>query len=83
MLRRQRELEEREAEMLRRYTEQQQAREHEILEKKAEVEAVRDAIFQRLKYEEERRQSEKEYVENLRNELSWQEFEEQARIREQ
>ena len=51
--------------------------------KKAEVEAAREEIFQRLKGEDERRRAEKEYVENLRNELYQQEFEEQARIKEQ
>jgi len=46
------------------------------------VEAQREEIFQKLKGEEQRRRAEKEYVENLRNELYLQEFEEQARQRE-
>lgn len=76
MKRRQKELEEYENEMLRRFAEQQQLREDEIRAKKAEVEAAREGIFQKLKDEEERRRAEKEYVENLRNELYSQEFEE-------
>ena len=44
-------------------------REDEIRAKKAEVEAAREGIFQKLKDEEERRRAEKEYTENLRNEL--------------
>jgi hypothetical protein len=62
-------MEEYETEMLMRYAEQQQLREDEIRQKKAEVEAAREEIFQKLKDEEERRRAEKEYVENLRNEL--------------
>ena len=55
--------------MLQRYAEQQQAREDEIRMKKAEVEAAREEIFQKLKEEEERRRAENEFTENLRNEL--------------
>jgi hypothetical protein len=44
-------------------------REEEIRAKKAEVEAAREEIFIKLKDEEERRRAEKEYIENLRNEL--------------
>jgi len=46
------------------------------------MEAAREEIFQKLKDEEERRRAEKEYIENLRNELYLQEFEEQARAKE-
>ena len=46
------------------------------------MEAAREEIFQKLKDEEERRRAEKEYTENLRNELYLQEFEEQARAKE-
>lgn len=65
-----------ENEMLMRYAEQQQLREDEIRAKKAEIEAAREEIFQKLKDEEERRRAEKEYIENLRNELYLQESEE-------
>lgn len=82
MIRKQRELEEYETQMLQRFAEQQQAREDEIRAQKATVEAAREEIFQKLKDEEERRRAEKEYVENLRNELYLQEFEEQARAKE-
>ncbi len=50
--------------------------------KRAEAEAAREEIFQKLKGEEERRRADAEYIENLRNELYMQELEEQARIRE-
>ena len=68
--------------MLRRYAEQQEGRVAEIQAKKAEAEALREGIFQKLKEEEEKRRAENEYVENLRNELYMQELEEQARQRE-
>ena len=45
MLRRQKELEEYENEMLKRFAEQQQYREDEIRAKKAEMEAAREEIF--------------------------------------
>lgn len=76
-------MEQYENEMLKRFQIQQESREEEIRAKKAEVEAAREEIFQRLKGEDERRRAEKEYVENLRNELYQQEFEEQARVKEQ
>ncbi len=66
-----------------RFAEQQQAREDEIKAKKAELEAQKESIFQRLKEEEELRRAEKDYIENLRNELQIQEFEELARKKEQ
>ena len=68
--------------MVKRYAEQQQAREDEIRMKKAEVEAAREEIFQKLKEEEEKRRADSDYVENLRNELYLQGSEEQARQRE-
>jgi len=46
-------MEEYEDEMVRRYAQQQQAREDEIRAMKAEAEAVRDQIFQKLAAEEE------------------------------
>jgi len=79
MQKRRKQLEDYENQMLRRYAEQQQQREDEIRAKKAEVEAAREGIFQQLKEEEESRRANKEYTENLRNELYLQEFEEQAR----
>lgn len=82
LVRKQKELEVYENEMLRRYAAQQEGRQAEIEAKKAEAEAAREEIFQKLKGEEERRRAEAEYVENLRNELYMQELEEQARIRE-
>ena len=75
-------MEEYETEMLKRYAEQQEGRQAEIQANKAEAEAAREEIFQRLKAEEEKRRADNEYVENLRNELYMQELEEQARVRE-
>lgn len=69
LVRKQQELEEYENEMLRRYAYQQEGRQQEIQAKKAEAEAAREGIFQKLKGEEERRRAENEYIENLRNEL--------------
>lgn len=83
MLRKQKEQEEFETVMLQRYEVQKQYREDEVRAKKAEVEATREEIFQRLKGEEEMRRAEKEFNENIRNELYLQEFEEQARSKEQ
>lgn len=83
MQRRRLELEAYENDMLKRFAEQQQMREDEIRERKAQIEAAREGIFQKLKEEEEQRRAEKEYTENLRNELYLQEFEEQARQKEQ
>ena len=68
--------------MLRRYAQQQEGRQSEIQAKKAEAEAAREEIFQKLKGEEEKRRAESEYIENLRNDLYMQELEEQARQRE-
>ena len=53
LLKRQKDMEEYEDEMVRRYAQQQQAREDEIRAMKAEAEAVRDQIFQKLAAEEE------------------------------
>lgn len=76
LVRKQKEMEEYENEMLRRYAAQQEGRQAEIQAKKAEAEAAREEIFQKLKGEEERRRAESEYIENLRNELYMQELEE-------
>lgn len=46
---------------------------------KAEAEAQREAIFQKLAAEEAARRAESEYVENLRNNLQVEELEERAR----
>ena len=52
LLKRQKEMEEYEDEMVRRYAQQQQAREDEIRAMKEQAEAVRDQIFQKLAAEE-------------------------------
>jgi len=46
------------------------------MQKKAELEAIREGIFQMLKQEEEQRRSQQELIENVRNELSLEEYEE-------
>ena len=78
LLKRQKEMEEYEDEMVRRYAQQQQAREEEIRAMKEQAEAVRDQIFQKLAAEEAQRRAEAEFQENLRNELYVQETEEAA-----
>ena len=62
-------MEEYEDEMVRRYAQQQQARQDEIRAMKEQAEAVRDQIFQRLAAEEAQRRAAAEFQENLRNEL--------------
>ena len=82
LLKRQRELEEYEEELVRRFQGQQQARSNELASMKAAAEAQRDAIFNKLAKEEADRKAEFEYVENMRNELQVQEQEERARANE-
>ena len=67
-----------ENDMMKQFQAQQDQRQQEIYAMKAEVEAKRDEIFQRLKAEEESRRAEQEYIETLRMELSYQEHEELA-----
>ena len=69
LLRRQKELEEYEEELVRRYAAQQQERADELQAMKEAAEAQRNAIFQKLAREEAARRAEAEYVENLRNDL--------------
>ena len=61
LLQRQKEMEEYEDEMVRRYAQQQQARQDEIRAMKAQAEAVRDQIFQRLAAEEAQRRAAAEF----------------------
>ena len=68
--------------MVRRYAQNQQARSDELNAMKAMAEGQRDEIFKRLCEEEAERRAKAEYVENLRNELSTQQFEEKAREHE-
>ena len=73
LLKRQRELEEYEEELVRRYQGQQQQRSNELFAMKQAAEAQRDAIFQKLSAEEKARREESEYIENMRNDLQLQE----------
>mmetsp|Transcript_35850 Transcript_35850/g.54976 ORF Transcript_35850/g.54976 Transcript_35850/m.54976 type:complete len:151 (-) Transcript_35850:271-723(-) len=82
LLKRQKELEEYEEELVRRYASQQQERANELQAMKEAAEAQRNAIFQKLAKEEAARRAEAEYVENLRNDLQVQEMEERARAQE-
>lgn len=50
---------------------------------KADAEAQREAIFQKLAEEEAARRAEANYIENLRNNLQVEEMEERARKNEQ
>lgn len=82
LLKRSRELEEYEEELVRRYAGQQKDRQDELAALKAEAEAQREAIFQKLAREEAQRRAEAEYIENLRNNLQVEEMEERARKQE-
>jgi len=79
LLKRQKELEEYEEELVRRYAQQQGQRAEELQSMKEAAEAQRDAIFKKLAEEEAARRAEKEFVENLRNDLQVQELEEKFR----
>lgn len=82
LLKRQAEMDQYEDEMVRRYAQQQQARQDEIHAMKAQAEEIRDKIFQKLAAEEEQRAAEKMFQEQLRNDLYVQEGEEAAQARE-
>lgn len=69
LLKRQKELEEYEEELVRRYQGQQQQRSNELQAMKEAAEAQRDAIFKKLAAEEAARRAQAEHVENVRNEL--------------
>jgi hypothetical protein len=83
LIKRQKEMEQYEDEMVRQYAAQQQARADEIQAQKDAAEAVKDAIFRKLEEEEQVRRAEAEFQERLRNELYDQESEEAAKIKEQ
>jgi hypothetical protein len=74
LLRRQRELEQYEEEMVNRYNEEQQQRASQLQAAKNAAEAARDAIFNKLAKEEADRRAQAEYLENLRNELQVEEL---------
>ena len=78
LLKRQKEMEEYEDEMVRRYAQQQQARQEEIQAQKAAAEEIKEQIFRTLDAQEQARRAEKEFQERLRNELYDQETEEAA-----
>ena len=63
LLRRQKELDEYEEELVRRYAGQQQERADNLQALKAEAEAQREAIFQKLALEEAERRAKAEYIE--------------------
>ncbi len=80
--RREVEISEFENERIRLYAEEQARRESNIRAQKAAAETEREKIFAELKVKEEQRLAEAEYVENLRNELQQEEFEEMQREKE-
>jgi len=82
LLKRQKELEEYEEALVRRYAQQQGQRAEEIQAMKEAAEAQRDAIFKKLAAEESARREESEYVEGLRNNLQVEEMEEKYRAQE-
>lgn len=82
LLKRQKELEEYEEALVRRYAQQQGQRAEEIQAMKEMAEAQRDAIFRKLAAEEAARRAESEYVEGLRNNLQVEEMEEKYRDQE-
>ena len=82
LLRRQKELEEYEEELVRRYAGQQADRANELQALKEAAEQQREEIFRKLAEEEAARRAEAEYIENLRNDLVLQEMEEKARANE-
>jgi len=69
LLKRQRELEEYENEMVRRYNASQNARAADLQAMKMAAEEQREEIFKKLAEEEAQRRAEAEYVEALRNDL--------------
>jgi|TARA_B110000285_G_scaffold166607_1_gene186167 hypothetical protein len=69
LLQRQRELEEYENEMVRRYQASQNARAADLQAMKMAAEEQREEIFKKLAEEEAQRRAEAEYVEALRNDL--------------
>ena len=82
LLKRQNELAEYEEELVRRYASQQKERSDELAHLKAQAEAQREAIFQKLAAEEAERRAEQNYIEDLRNNLQVEEMEERARQQE-
>ena len=76
LIKRQKDLEEYENEMVRQYAAQQQERLNQIQAAKDAAEEAREAIFRRLEGEEMARRQEKEFRENLRNDLDLAEREE-------
>lgn len=82
LTRRQRELEEYENEMVRQYASQQQDRLNQIQSAKDAAEEAREQIFRKLEGEEMQRRAEKEFKENLRNDLDMAEREEAQRAKE-
>lgn len=79
---RERELQEHENEMVRRYAQNQQQRNNELAAMKQQAEDIRDQIFRQLCEEEAERRAKAEYMENLRNELSTEQAELDTREKE-
>lgn len=69
-------------EMEKQYLEQLAKRDRELKEKKAAIQGEKDKIFDKLSGDAERKQAEKEYWENVRNELTWEEMNRREKIKE-
>ena len=71
-----------EREKERQYFEELARRDKELQMKKAAIKEEKDKIFEKLSAEEQKRQADKEYWENVRNELYIEENERRAKIKE-
>jgi hypothetical protein len=73
----------REEEALQQYQAEQARRERELAEARAKVVEAQNEIFERLEAEERARREEQEYIERLRTELYYEEFEASEKAKEQ
>jgi hypothetical protein len=73
----------REEEALQQYQLEQERRERELAEARAKVVEAQNEIFERLEAEERARREEQEYIERLRTELYYEEFEASEKAKEQ
>ena len=71
-----------EREKERQYYEEVARRDKELLMKKAAIQEEKDKIFEKLAVEEHKRQADKEYWENVRNELYVEEMDRREKIKE-
>ena len=77
------EIELKQLEELKKYEEARERREKELIIMKAKREEARNEIFIKLEAEEQKRRAEQEYIEKLRTDLYYEEFEYNERMKEQ